>query len=264
MSAAAMAPSGAHGRPSNAAPYNQQELDEYGGQGSSLDYDDCTGGMQPQAPNRKRSARGGYDARQLQRGYDARQIRTQTQAQAYYSDEQSYGGAATASEYGYSEWDQYHSDTPLPQQYPPGGGNPQRGGGYGMPAPMRGRGPPRPHPQQDGWYGTNSMKQHQSRAGRGPQHPNEYDDGLNDLHGVTSSSDEEPDELDSWLSRRGGPMGDDNWGSNGELERDVNTLELQMRNTGLTPIKKGKQLSIISFIKRSINQKLVCILFYYG
>merc|ERR1719450_2015146 len=70
-------------------------------------------------------------------------------------------------------------------------------------------GPPRPHPQQDGWYGT-SMQQHQSRAGRGPQRPNEYDDGMNDPYGVTSFSEEEADELDSRLSRRGGPMGDDN------------------------------------------------------
>ena len=118
---AAMAPSGAHGRPSNAAPYNQQELDEYGGQGSSLDYDDG-GGMPPNAPNRKGSARGGYDPRQIQGGYDARQVRTS--AQAYYSDDQSYGGAATASEYGYSD-DQYYSDNAQqypPQQYP-GGAN---------------------------------------------------------------------------------------------------------------------------------------------
>jgi len=262
MSAAAMAPSGAHGRPSNAAPYNQQELDEYGGQGSSLDYDDGTGGgMPPHAPNRKGSARGGYDARQIQGGYDARQIRTQPQAQAYYSDDQSYGGAATASEYGYSDGDQYYSDTPLPQQYPPQGGNPQGGGGYGMPAPMRGGGPPRPHPQQDGWYGT-SMQQHQSRAGRGPQRPNEYDDGMNDPYGVTSFSEEEADELDSRLSRRGGPMGDDNRSKSlmrfNELERERSrrrqdivkyktgsklfpgTLKLQMMNTGLIPIKKAE------------------------
>ena len=270
MSAAAMAPSGAHGRPSNAAPYNQQELDEYGGQGSSLDYDDGTGGgMPPHAPNRKGSARGGYDARQIQGGYDARQIRAQPQAQAYYSDDQSYGGAATASEYGYSDGDQYYSDTPLPQQYPPQGGNPQGGGGYGMPAPMRGGGPPRPHPQQDGWYGT-SMQQHQSRAGRGPQRPNEYDDGMNDPYGVTSFSEEEADELDSRLSRRGGPMGDDNRSKSlmrfNELERERSrrrqdivkyktgsklfpgTLKLQMMNTGLIPIKKGKKFYFISIM----------------
>ena len=281
MSAAAMAPSGAHGRPSNAAPYNQQELDEYGGQGSSLDYDDGTtgGGMPPNAPNRKGSSRGGYDARQLQGGYDARQIRTNPamgqHAQAYYSDDQSYGGAATASEYGYSDGDQYYSDTPLPQQYPAGGGQPQGGGGYGMPAPMRGGGPPRPHPQQDGWYGTSPpMQQHQSRAGRGPPRPNEYDiDG--DPYGVTSFSEEEADELDSRLSRRGGPMGDDNRSKSlmrfNELERERSrrrqdivkyktgpklfpgTLKLQMMSSGLIPMKKGKKLYQYSNSYGTIN-----------
>ena len=271
---AAMAPSGAHGRPSNAAPYNQQELDEYGGQGSSLDYDDGTtgGGIPPNAPNRKGSGRGAYDPRQIQGGYDARQVRTS--AQAYYSDDQSYGGAATASEYGYSDGDQYYSDTPLPQQYP-GGANQQVGGGYGMQAPMRGGGPPRPHPQQDGWYGTQPMPQqqqqqqqqpqsHQSRGGRGGiKFPNEYEENMHDPYGVTSFSEEEADELDSRLSRRGGPMAEDNRSKSlmrfNELERERSrrrqdivkyktnttfpgTLKLQMMNTGLIPIKKGKQI----------------------
>ena len=274
---AAMAPSGAHGRPSNAAPYNQQQLDEYGGQESSLDYDDGTsgGGIPPNAPMRKGGSmggsRGGYDARQIQGGYDARQIRTS--AQAYYSDDQSYGGAATASEYGYSDGDQYYSDTPLPQQYP-GGANQQGVGGYINQAPMRGGGPPRPHPQQDGWYGTQNQQQHLSRAqGRGGRPSDEYDAHA-DPYGVTSFSDEEADELDSRLSRRGGPMGaEDNRSKSlmrfNELERERSrrrqdivkskagakgfpgTLKLQMMNTGLIPMKKGKQfcpLKIIRFV----------------
>merc|ERR1719464_281627 len=235
-----MAPSGAHGRPSNAASYNQQQqLDEYGG--SSLDYDDGT----QNAPNRTGGVRGGYDAKRLQGGYDARQI--PSSAQAYYSDDQSYGGAGTASEYGYSDGDQYYSDTPLPQQAMPG-------------PPMRG-GPPRPHPQQDGWYGT-SAQQHQPRAPGRAGRPNEYDvDG--DPYGVTSFSEEEADELDSRLSRRGNPMGgEDNRSKSlmrfNELERERSrrrqdtvkyktgstgfpgTLKLQMMNTGLIPIKKAE------------------------
>ena len=251
-----MAPSGAHGRPSNAASYNQQQqLDEYGG--SSLDYDDGT----QNAPNRQGGVRGGYDAKRLQGGYDARQI--PTSAQAYYSDDQSYGGAGTASEYGYSDGDQYYSDTPLPH---PAGASQPGGGGYGMQGPPMRGGPPRPHPQQDGWYGT-SAQQHQPRApGRGGR-PNEYDvDG--DPYGVTSFSEEEADELDSRLSRRGNPMGgEDNRSKSlmrfNELERERSrrrqdivkyktgstgfpgTLKLQMMNTGLIPMKKGKKNFII-------------------
>ena len=265
---AAMAPSGAHGRPSNAAPYNQQQLDEYGGQGSSLDYDDGTagGGIAPNRPGGKGGMLGGYDARQIQGGYDARQNRVS--ATAYYSDDQSYGGAATASDYGYSDGDQYYPDAPAHQQYP-GGATRTAGGGYAMQAPMRGGGPPRPHPQQDGWYGPPMQHQQQPRMGRGGAGPNEYDvEG--DPYGVTSFSDDEADELDSRLSRRGGPMGDDSRSKSlmrfNELERERSrrrqdivkyktgsklfpgTLKLQMMNTGLIPIKKGKLFFIFFLV----------------
>merc|ERR1719211_559600 len=107
------------------------------------------------------------------------------------------------------------------------------------------------HPQQ----------QHHSRAGRGGARPNQYDE--HDPYGVpTSFSEEEADELDSRLSRRGGPMGEDNRSKSlmrfNELERERSrrrqdivkyktgsklfpgTLKLQMMNTGLIPIKKAE------------------------
>ena len=258
----AMAPSGAHGRPSGGAPYNQQQLDEYGGQGSSLDYDDGTtgGGIPPNAQGRKTGTRGGYDSRQIQGGYDATQNRAS--AGAYYSDDQSYGGAGTASDYGYSDGDQYYPDGPAMRQHPGGAGQ-QGTGGYGMQAPMRGGGPPRPQPQHDGWYGT-PMQQQQRGGGRAGHGARQYEvDG--DPYGMTSFSDEEADELDSRLSRftgRDDHIIEDTRSKSlmrfNELERERSrrrqdivkyktgsklfpgTLKLSMMNTGLIPIKKGK------------------------
>ena len=240
-------------RDRSAAAHNH---DEYGGQGSSLDYDDGTAGMDipNNQPGRKGGMRGGYDSRQIQGGYDARQNRVS--ATAYYSDDQSYGGAGTASDYGYSDGDQYYPDAPGMHQQPGGAGQ-QGTGGYGMPAPMRGGGPPRPQPQQDGFF-------QQPGRGRGGVATRDYDvDG--DPYGMTSFSDEEADELDSRLSRfsgRGEPVAEDPRSKSlmrfNELERERSrrrqdivkyktgsklfpgTLKLSMMNTGLIPIKKGK------------------------
>ena len=239
-----MAPSGAHGRQAApASPYNHYD------QGSSLDYDDGAAGAVQANSQMMRKPRS-YDARGLQAGYDVRaRAPGQQTASMYYSDDQSYGGGGTASDYGYSD-DQYYSDTPAaPQMMAP-----QHG--YGQP-PMRG-GPPRPHPQQDGWYRPPG----QAHGAGGSSAPG--DSYYMDEYGLTSFSDEEADELDSRLSRFSGGRGVPGESRSkslmrfNELERERSRrrqeivkyktgsklfpgkLKLSMMNTGLIPIKKGR------------------------
>lgn len=247
-----MAPSGAHGRQAApASPYNHH-MDDY------QDYDDgAASGPPGMMRNNSKVGPGGggqrnYDPRQIQGGYDVRS-RAPPQGGSgsmYYSDDQSYGGGGTASDYGYSD-DQYYSDTPAGG--PPGhmlGQHPS----YAIQAPIRGGmgGPPRPHPQQDGWY----------RPGGSSGPGDSY--GYMDEYGMTSFSDEEADELDSRLSRFSGMRGLPGEGRSksmmryNELERErtrrrqdivkyktksklfPGTIKLSMMNTGLIPIKKGR------------------------
>jgi len=245
-----MAPSGAHGR--SAAPAAAPASHYSNHYDSSLDYDDGTapggpggpmgppGGMVRGKGPRPASyaAPGGAQYGQPGGGYGPTTGAQRGGGSMYYSDDQSYGGGGTASEYGYSD-DQYYSDTAQGQvgqggPYPA----PAQGGYGGAPQqpyqqqpyppsqqqhpyqPQQGGYSPhhqQPYQQGGGGYGQAPMRQAGPMGGsRGPppqdqwgyggrgggHHPNDQGGyGYHDEYGMTSFSDEEADELDSRLSR---------------------------------------------------------------